>query len=140
MGQRCPTAVPLCSGTIKGYELLFRGDEGNAYATVERKVGWQVHVGIWELQKRDLEALDVYEGYPRIYQREKMDVTLENGERVKCIAYIMDDTIPLNLPSRMYVGTILKGYADFHLSFESFFEAYDRTQDLLADQTLRIVY
>ena len=35
MARRCPTAEVVCSGMLYGHELLFRGSQFGAVATVE---------------------------------------------------------------------------------------------------------
>lgn len=39
MARRCPTAEVVCSGMLYGHELLFRGSQFGAAATVEPKPG-----------------------------------------------------------------------------------------------------
>ena len=78
MEYRCPYAVPLGTAELAGYRLLFRGGrDGSAVATVEPMGGGSVPVLLWEITPRDEEALDRYEGWPRLYCKET--VTVEFG-------------------------------------------------------------
>ena len=67
MAYRCPHSKVVGTSEIKDYELEFRG-----VATIVPKKGATVPILIWELDERDLPALNRYEGYPRLYRQEKM--------------------------------------------------------------------
>lgn len=111
MGFRCPYAVPLGVTTLSGYRLLFRGgNNGNAVATVEPDESGSVPVLIWEITPRDEEALDRYEGWPRLYRKETVTVSL-NGKSVEVMVYIMNEIYPLGTPSEHYLNVITEGYA-----------------------------
>ncbi|WP_461206082.1 gamma-glutamylcyclotransferase family protein [Clostridium sp. DL1XJH146] len=114
MAYRCPTAKVYGKGILKGYRLLFKGAPGNAYATIEKRRGGKVPVLVWELQPDDEWALDFYEGYPRFYEKEEVDITLESGETVTAMVYIMTDKlierIHINLPSHRYLKIVEAGY------------------------------
>ena len=66
MARRCPTAEVVCSGMLYGHELLFRGSQFGAVATVEPKPGACVPVLVWKIKPSDERALDLYEGYPHL--------------------------------------------------------------------------
>jgi len=115
MAHRCPTAKVVGASTLKGRRLLFRGGRGGAVATVEPQVGGSVPVLVWEIQPKDEEALDRYEGFPHFYRKEKIKITLD-GKRRTAMVYIMNTTgrdgeyRPLNQPGVGYYTTILDGY------------------------------
>ncbi len=116
MAGRCPTAEVVGATHLKDRRLLFRGPHELAVATVEPYEGSVVPVLVWSLQPKDEEILDRYEGYPRLYRKEKAEVELE-GEKITAMLYIMNEGQPLGQPSASYYGTILRGYteADFDL-------------------------
>ena len=122
MALRCLTAKVYSKGFINGYRLLFKGVPKNAYATIEPFEGKKVPVLIWELQEEDEEALDYYEGYPRFYEKEVLEVETESGDLIKVMVYIMTDKveerIQLNAPSQRYLNSIFEGYktAEFDTS------------------------
>lgn len=118
MKFRCPGAKPVGTTTLEGYKLLFRGPHEGAVATVEPKVGSSVPVLIWETTPKDELALDHYEGYPFLYRKENIKVTL-NGEEIEAYIYIMNDGRPINTPGCYYYATILEGYeaCDFDTTF-----------------------
>lgn len=109
MAVRCPTAKVIDSTVIKGYNLLFRGYNGEAYATVEEKLQCQVPVLIWELDDLAEARLDRYEGYPMLYRKEYLQVELD-GKPVQAMVYIMNDGSPIGMPERHYYESILEGY------------------------------
>ncbi|MDL2294320.1 gamma-glutamylcyclotransferase [Ruminococcaceae bacterium OttesenSCG-928-D13] len=109
MSWRCPYARVLGPVEVRDYRLLFRGGNGGSVATIEPSEGDSVPALLWEITPRDEEALDRYEGWPRLYRKEEIMVTF-GGEDVSVMVYIMNEGPPLGLPSRGYLGTILEGY------------------------------
>lgn len=105
MAYRCSHSRVAGTSEIKDFELEFRG-----VATIVPKKGASVPVLIWELDDRDLPALNRYEGYPRLYRQEKMFFELD-GKEVEGMAYLMNrgEIAP---PSRQYYNTILQGYRE----------------------------
>jgi hypothetical protein len=110
MGYRCPYAVPLGPSELPGYRLMFRGCNGNAVATVEPMDIESVPALLWEITPRDEEALDRYEGWPRLYRKEIVNVGL-NGKPVDAMVYVMNALYPYGLPGERYLNIILEGYA-----------------------------
>lgn len=114
MDSRCPTAKVYGKGMLKDYRLLFKGTPGNAYATIEPFKGGEVPVLVWELQPKDEQALDFYEGFPSFYYKKDLKVELESRETVTAMVYIMTDKIKdrihINLPSQSYLKTVEAGY------------------------------
>lgn len=53
MARRCPTAEVVCSGMLYGHELLFRGSQFGAVATVVPKPGACVPVLVWKIKPSD---------------------------------------------------------------------------------------
>ena len=108
MEWRCPYARVLGPVEVPGYQLLFRGSNGGAVATIEPCEGAAVPALLWEITPRDEEALDRYEGWPRLYRKETLTVPF-GGADTGAMVYIMNDA-PLGLPGAGYLGTILEGY------------------------------
>lgn len=115
MEWRCPYATVVGSVEVPGYRLLFRGRNGSAVATIEPdedstdQAGLAVPALLWEITPRCEEALDQYEGWPRLYRKEWITVTFGEKE-TDAMVYIMNEGPPLGLPGRGYLGTILEGY------------------------------
>jgi len=117
MAFRCPTAKVIGASKIKDYELLFRGGRRGSVATVEPLKGSHVPVLLWELKKKDLQALARYEGYPHFYRKEILDVEL-NGKTISAMVYIMNDGHPFGSPSDYYLNAIMEGYSTCTLRYE----------------------
>ena len=97
MLERCPDAIYVGTAELKGWRLMFKGSQSGSYLTIEKKRGRKVPVLVWKVSKRDEKKLDVYEGFPRLYQKEEMEVELHNLAdgapigTVKAFIYIMDE-------------------------------------------------
>lgn len=113
MQRRCPAAEVIGTAELKNWRLWFRGVAHNAVATIERERGFMVPVLIWRLQPLDEAALDRYEGFPFLYHKETLRLTV-NGKRVYAMAYIMNIGYrPYGVPSADYLATIREGYERF---------------------------
>lgn len=112
MARRCPTAEIVGTATLRNWRLWFRGGNRSAVATVEREQGYKVPVLVWRLQPTDEDALDIYEGWPHLYRKETLHLTLD-GERVAAMIYIMNESgHPYNTPSAHYFEIIKESYKD----------------------------
>lgn len=112
MEWRCPDATLVCSGTLRGYRLLFRGSKTGSYATVEPCEGAEVPVLVWEISEEDERSLDRYEGFPIFYQKETVKVEADHGVMLG-MAYVMDPRRPLGIPSAHYCGVLERAYERF---------------------------
>ncbi len=109
MEWRCPYATVVGAVEVPGYQLLFRGQNGSAVATIEPVDGCIVPALLWEITPRCEEALDQYEGWPRLYRKEWITVTFGEKE-TDAMVYIMIEGPAVGIPGRGYLGTILQGY------------------------------
>lgn len=66
MDYRCPDATVVGPVVLENYELLFRR---GGFATIEPKKGERVHGLLWSITPECERSLDLYEGYPRFYDR-----------------------------------------------------------------------
>lgn len=132
MGYRCPTATVVGRSEIKDHTLVFRG---NSYgvATIEPKKGCTVPVLIWNIKKFDEMSLDRYEGYPRLYEKENMQVELD-GKTVNAMAYVMTEGHRLQLPSKSYLETIREGYKTAEFDLKILYQAVQNTKELIEQQ------
>lgn len=78
---------------------------------VIQKPGACVPVLVWKIKPSDERALDLYEGYPHLYRKENLSVTMDGGER-DIMAYVMTGEREYGVPARSYYETIARGYAD----------------------------
>lgn len=133
MGYRCPTAKVAGTGEIKDYELLFRGGQRGAVATVEPLKGASVPVLLWKIQPADEQSLDRYEGYPHFYHKEILPVEL-SGKTQPAMVYIMNGGHPLGAPSDYYLQTIADGYKTAGFDTDFLVEAVEKSIRLAAGQ------
>ena len=138
MTSRCPSARPVGTGLLTDYRLVFRGGGGWGVLTVEPCDGKSVPVVAWEVTEDDERALDRYEGYPDLYEKEEATVPIvelndgtEDGtgsgtgnkmrDMTAVIAesmtegflYVMRDGWPLGIPSDGYATIVRRGYESF---------------------------
>lgn len=110
MARRCPTARIIGQTFLHNWRLMFRGGAACSVATIEKKRGYKVPVLVWQLQPKDEQSLDMYEGYPHLYRKETLRITVE-GRRIYAMVYIMNEKLhPHGSPSDNYLNTIQTGY------------------------------
>lgn len=116
MSGRCKCGVSkrsqLAASRWKGTSCCFAA---SAVATVESNPSSTVPCALWLISSRDEAALDIYEGWPRLYRKEMMPVKL-GKRRIRVMVYVMNEGHPVGAPSCYYFNTILKGYGDFGLN------------------------
>lgn len=123
MQQRCPGAEIFAVGTIEGWQLEF-----NKVATLVKRPGEQTPCLVWSITSEHEKSLDKYEGYPYKYGKKMVDVTI-NGETIKAMAYIMNDSSKRVPPKDEYYYRILDGYEDAGLDTFYLDSAVDRAFD-----------
>lgn len=121
MAHRCPNARVVGSGELKDYQLTFRG-----VATIEPEQGATTPVGVWEITPMDERALDIYEGYPHLYRKETVSVTVRE-QTLQAMVYIMNEGEP-RMPHQGYYDIILQGYRDVGLDPKALQAALDDTE------------
>lgn len=110
MRHRCPTAEVVGKSILHGWRLRFRGGAHSAVATIERDKDFSVPVLVWQIQPMDELALDRYEGFPFLYRKEMLRLTVD-GKKVSAMVYIMNKVgRPYGMPSVGYYDTIFQGY------------------------------
>lgn len=127
MSFRCPRSSPLGVATVKGWELEFR-----SVATIVPNKNAEVPVLLWELDPRDIPALNKYEGWPHLYRQENIELEF-NGEKISGMAYLMNRG-QISPPSQGYMQTIWDGYKangmDTSYLVEAAAKAYDYASDI----------
>ena len=136
MKYRCPTAKFYGTGMLQGYELQFKGREHTAFATIAPKDGASVPVGLWEIQPRDEQALDLYEGFPSHYFKKDVPVQV-GGKEVSAMVYVMNLRMNFNLPSPSYYATVHQGYRDCGLDTAALEQALQSSAQHYYDSAVR---
>lgn len=131
MEHRCPTAVPIGTAWLEGYELNFKGSKTGSYLTVDEKEGGRVPVAIWEIQPQDERCLDRYEGFPQFYYKKDFVLAVKSldGSTVRnlnCFVYLMSVDRQIGITSTVYLNTCLEGYTDFGFDTKYLMDACDR--------------
>ena len=105
METRCPDAVPMGNIALDGFKLVFR-----SVADITESDGSEVALGLWKISRKDLAALDHYEGYPMLYTKiwQKTPHGLVMLYQLRAREYVSP-------PSSGYLTTISDGYEDFGL-------------------------
>ena len=121
MKDRCPTAKIIGISLLKDWRLLFKGRNSEAYLTIEPCIGSSTPVAVWMVSPFDEYLLDQYEGFPTLYFKKAMSLSVKNlrSEKFKMLrgfVYIMNDGYPPALPSREYVRICLEGYHAFRFN------------------------
>ena len=133
MAFRCPTAEVAGKSELKGYELLFRGGRRGTFATVEPKDGSSVPVLLWKIQETDEAALDYYEGYPHLYEKQMMEVELD-GKPVSAMVYLMTPGHEFGIPSDYYADVIREGYETAGFDLQILEAGIDHAYELASQQ------
>ena len=130
MSFRCPHSKVVGTAVVKGWELEFRG-----VATIVPKPDTEVPVLLWELDPRDIPALNRYEGWPHLYRQEEIDVEL-NGKTVKGMVYLMNRG-QISPPSQGYLQTIWDGYKANGMDTSYLVEAAARAYEYASDMNIK---
>jgi len=109
MALWCPDAVPLVRATLPDYCLVFR-----CWADIVTSQGDRVPGALYEVNLRDLAALDQFEDCPVLYRRIHVRVASERMA-FDAMTYQMNPGHPLALPHPDYLELILQGYQDWKL-------------------------
>ena len=99
MVWRCPTARFLGAFYLEDWCLTMR-----SHATVIREPGSSVPGALWQVQPKDIESLDRYEGLNFYYKR-----TVLSQQNIDFFLYEMID-LGQGWPSSTYLDSILSGY------------------------------
>ena len=107
MAYRCPAATIVGPAVLENYELLFR----RGYATIKPRKGGKVHGLLWTLTPICEQTLDMYEGYPRTYDKQMVTVRDGSGQDLSVLVYIMDERFrDPTMPHPGYYDIIVEGY------------------------------
>ena len=114
MHSRCIDSKYIKNIFLEGYKLSFCAvSRSYGVANIMKKTGSKVPGGLWEISESDEKELDIYEGYPTLYEK---DFFKFNNEKV--MFYIMKRQHSFKPPLRSYVDTISQGYIDCDLDME----------------------
>ena len=93
-------------------------------ATIRPKPGAHVHGALWQLTHRCEDSLDIFEGYPYLYSKIKLQ-----QNNTEFMAYVMNRDDPRK-PSQGYLDTIAQGYRDWKLPVTNLLNTAAATKDI----------
>ncbi len=100
MGGRCGAGAKVVGpALLADYELTF---DKRGYANIIPQAGQQVWGVAWQINQDCLKALDRYEGYPRMYGRQDVQIVLGQQE-ITAMVYIEPADQSGGQPSRAYM-------------------------------------
>lgn len=121
MQERCPGAISVGTGSIKGFSLSFTRHSkkwnGGVADIIESPEGlvWGL---VWSLSEENLSSLDQYEGHPTIYRRREMDIQMGPEKKITAWVYEVLQKKPLIEPSAEYLKVIVSSAAEVGLPSE----------------------
>ncbi len=107
MADRCPGAIPVDQATLEDYDLVFK-----LYADVIPSLGHRVEGAVYALTDAHVARLDRFEGYPSLYGRKAVTVTLRCGEHVQAMVYFMIQG-RAGRPFAVYRDCLIEGCRDW---------------------------
>ena len=131
MKMRCKDSEPVTQAELPGYRLIFRG-----VADIEEAPGASVTGALYEISLNDLRALDIYEGFPTLYTRKEVFVTIKNeytGKEIKVPVMVYQMTPKYSGstsgPNYSYARTIEQGYRHWNLNLDKLYFALTETYE-----------
>ena len=113
MKSRCPRAKIIGTGMLQDWRLMFKGVHiTKSFATIEEWQGWQVPFVLWDITRRHEMHLDLYEGFPKSYQKKYVDVEVD-GQKYNAMIYVKDEGLPVNPPITHYAAVLWDAYEHF---------------------------
>lgn len=104
----------VCNARLPNYTIAwnrFSNRWGGGVANIAEKENEEVWGVILSVSEKDLAILDQKESYPNVYQRYKVEVFAENGEKYEVETYKApaDERTLYFLPTYEYLKTIIEG-------------------------------
>lgn len=140
MVYRCPDASVVGPVVLEGWELLFRSNSrGNGVATIAPCEGGRVHGLLWRITPECEQSLDIYEGYPNLYDKTEVTVRDRTGQEFVVMAYEMTNLWrEPSVPSIYYYQVILEGYRQNGLPTAALKRAWEHSVKEVHGMTVRI--
>jgi len=118
-------------GTLKNWKLKFnkKASAGDwSFANIEQSEGDIVEGLVFTIKESDLKLLDKFEGAPRHYRREILEIETER-EAIKCITYIAQPEHIMEglLPVKEYMDFLIKGSVLLSYEYQKMLLEIDKT-------------
>lgn len=118
MKKRCPSARFLTRVKLIDYEFVYDGysdTRKGAVGNVIKSEGYIVEGGLFEVDELCISQLDRYEGYPRAYDRQILEVKDDNNIIYQAYVYLRQAR-EIGKPSEEYRNIVLQGAKDCGLT------------------------
>ena len=118
MDKRCSDFEFFGIGYIYNYRLTFQQSVSGFYANLisnksKKKKFEYTSVVLYLISEEDEKSLDMYEGYPQAYKKTELEVELEDGSKVKGLAYVLPSNKSYGVPTIKYYRLIENAYKIF---------------------------
>ena len=118
-------------GTLKNWKLKFnkKASAGDwSFANIEQSEGDIVEGLVFTIKESDLKLLDKFEGAPRHYRREILEIETDR-EAIKCITYIAQPEHIMEglLPVKEYMDFLIKGSVLLSYEYQKMLLEIDKT-------------
>ena len=131
MQVRCDHAEPVTHGFMIDYKLAF-----SSVATIEKSPGDKAPIAVWRVTPSDIGALDRYEGFPGLYGKRDVNITIL-GVQEKCFTYVLNPPYDIEPPWTDYFDTIEEGYKEWgldpHYLEDAVDDAHERWEPITYD-------
>jgi len=118
MKRICPGAKFVAAGRLRDHELAFTRMSpffGGGVGDLRPAPGKVVEGVLWEIEAKDVKALDDCEDTPRSYSRREVVVETSEGKSVTAFTYCAVPTGEYT-PSRRYMKLVISGAEEHDLS------------------------
>lgn len=78
---------------------------------------------LWELTAADERRLDRYEGYPKAYIKQDVEVETADGKKITGMVYTRPESCSLNPPCDHYYAVLYEAYEKFGFDLKALEEA-----------------
>ncbi|MGI9143111.1 MAG: gamma-glutamylcyclotransferase family protein [Fluviibacter sp.] len=123
MARRCPNAEFIGTGFLQNYRLVFR-----RVADIEYAEDHKTPIGLWRVTDQCVKSLDSYEGFPRLYGRNKCQIYRGAGKYTEAFIYFMNAE-GYEMPFGGYLNSIVDGYYNCGLNPAYIREALTFTEE-----------
>ena len=125
MARRCPDSNAIGPAFLPGYRFVFRGHADVEFGQEDD----YVHGMLWEVSDDDLYQLDLLEGFPEYYLRQRVKVMVDDEEYVAWVYTMQDQSFEAG-PTERYFTMCKQGYEHFDVETQQLYDAlkYDEKE------------
>ena len=125
--ERMPFAIKIGTGELINHAFKF---SGNGVASVFKSSQSSVPGVIYSVTKEDIECMNLYEGYPKVYNSYYLPIKF-NKEKLNALVYVNNTKKIILPPKQEYLNKILNGASNNNISNSHIINAYNFALKLL---------